>query len=248
MDNKIHLIMPMAGKGSRFFSMNGGSMPKPLINLNGKPFFYWAARSISKYVNLYDITFVVLKEHVEKFNIDRIIKEYFESAKIVVIPKVLNGATLSSHEAKKENKDDGQIIINDCDHMFIANKLYDFLECEKSKLVDGALITFYSDDPKFSYAKLDENGRVIAVAEKEVISDKAICGAYFFKDKYVFEESIKKYVKSCMYGELFISGLYDIMIRNNKKIVQFDVDIHVSYGVPEEYEGAKKSEMFKELM
>ena len=42
---KLHLILPMAGRGSRFFE-NGFVCPKPLIEIAGKPFFYWAARSI----------------------------------------------------------------------------------------------------------------------------------------------------------------------------------------------------------
>ena len=55
MKNKVHLIMPMGGAGSRFFK-NGFVMPKPLIEINNKPFFYWATKSISKYVELEDLT------------------------------------------------------------------------------------------------------------------------------------------------------------------------------------------------
>ena len=40
---KLHLIMPMGGRGYRFFK-DGYSMPKPLIELNGKPFFYCYSR------------------------------------------------------------------------------------------------------------------------------------------------------------------------------------------------------------
>ena len=54
---KLHLILPMAGRGSRFFE-NGFVCPKPLIEIAGKPFFYWAARSIEKYVDCADLTFV----------------------------------------------------------------------------------------------------------------------------------------------------------------------------------------------
>ena len=49
--SKLHLILPMAGRGSRFFE-NGFICPKPLIEIAGKPFFYWAARSIEKYVEI----------------------------------------------------------------------------------------------------------------------------------------------------------------------------------------------------
>ena len=61
--SKLHLILPMAGRGSRFFE-NGFVCPKPLIEINGKPFFYWAARSVEKFVDCEDLTFVVLEEHI----------------------------------------------------------------------------------------------------------------------------------------------------------------------------------------
>ena len=41
MNTKIHYIMPMAGYGSRFKNM-GYDVPKPLIEIYGKPFFYWS--------------------------------------------------------------------------------------------------------------------------------------------------------------------------------------------------------------
>lgn len=34
----INLIMPMAGRGSRFLEL-GYNVPKPLIEIHGKPFF-----------------------------------------------------------------------------------------------------------------------------------------------------------------------------------------------------------------
>lgn len=91
---KIHLIMPMAGGGTRF-GKEGFQLPKPLIRLQGKPFFYWAVQSIVKYMDVEDIIFVVLQEHTENFSIDREILEHYPNARIHVIPQVLNGAVLT---------------------------------------------------------------------------------------------------------------------------------------------------------
>ena len=44
----FHLIMPMGGKGQRFFN-DGFVVPKPLIEINNRPFFYWSTMSILKY-------------------------------------------------------------------------------------------------------------------------------------------------------------------------------------------------------
>ena len=247
MNDKIHLIMPMGGAGSRFFK-NGFVMPKPLIKINDRPFFYWATKSISKYVDVKDIIFVVLHDHIEEYNIDVEIKKYFPDSKIVVIPKVLNGAVLTCLEGVKEIQDDRPIIFNDCDHAFLCSEFYNF--CTKANFddIDGALLSFLSNDPKYSFLKLDENNNVCETVEKKAISDKAICGAYYFKNKDIFVNNANEYLKTCNYSEYFVSGVYNNMIKNNLTIKNFVVDIHLPFGTPDEYEVAKDSDLFKELL
>ena len=92
---KLHLILPMAGRGSRFFE-NGFVCPKPLIEISGKPFFYWATRSVEKYVDCADITFVVLEEHIRDFGIDAKIKQYWPEARIIALPEVTEGAAITA--------------------------------------------------------------------------------------------------------------------------------------------------------
>ena len=67
---KLNVIMPMGGGGTRFGN-HGFNVPKPLIEIYGKPFFYWATQSLVKNIEIESLTFVVLKEHIEKFAIDQ---------------------------------------------------------------------------------------------------------------------------------------------------------------------------------
>ena len=46
-------------------------------------------------MDIEDLTFVVLQDHIDRFQIDLKIKEHFPDANIVVIPEVLNGAVLT---------------------------------------------------------------------------------------------------------------------------------------------------------
>lgn len=243
---KIHLIMPMGGKGSRF-SQYGYEFPKPLLEIKGKPFFYWATQSIAKFVDVEDIVFVVLKEHVEKYEIDKKIKEYYPNAILHVIPKVLNGAVLTCMEGMKEIKDNAPIVFNDCDHIFRSSEFETFLEGETVGEVDGALLTFPSDSPKYSFLRLDEKGNVTETVEKEVISNQAICGCYYFANEKCFLDSAKEYLNHCDYQEFFVSGVYNMMVQKGAVIKPFMTDFHVPFGVPEEYEEAKKSDFFEEL-
>ncbi|WP_252254639.1 sugar phosphate nucleotidyltransferase [Clostridium sp. ZBS12] len=245
MDNKsINLIMPMAGSGSRF-SKEGFELPKPLIEINNKPFFYWATQSIRKFIELESLTFVVLQEHINKFSIDKEILSYFPEAKIETIQKVLNGAVLTCIEGLKNIKNNKPIIFNDCDHIFTCSLFNDCCNNNEYVGLDGALLTFKSDDSKFSYLQCDENGNVIKTVEKKVVSNDAICGAYYFKNKDIFIKSTKKYLEICNYSEYFVSGIYNVMAENGYIIRNFNVDFHLPFGTPREYHSALKSDKFE---
>ena len=233
---KLHLIMPMGGRGYRFFK-DGYSMPKPLIELNGKPFFYWSAQSVMKFIDVADISFVVLKEHIESFGIDRKIKEYYPQARIVVIPEVLPGAVMTCLEGVK-GLGDGPLLFNDCDHMFICRGFNEFCSAGDFSSPDAALLTFTSDEPKYSFAKLSENGRVLYTVEKQAVSRHAICGAYYFSCAERFVAAAEKYLTSCSYEEFFMSGVYNVLIENGADVKVFETDVHISFGTPEEYAAA----------
>jgi len=241
----LHLIMPMGGKGSRF-SEHGYDYPKPLIDIHGAPFFYWATQSIRKYVSLKSLIFVVLQDHIDLFQIDKEIKKYFPEAKIHAIPQVLNGPVLTCMEGIKEVNDGDPILFNDCDHMFSCKEFYDFCAKAQFDIVDGALLTFTSDEPKYSFLAYGLDGNIIRTVEKEVISNDAICGAYYFRNVQIFKNAVEDYLRICNYQEYFISGVYNVMTECGKTIKGFKTDFHIPFGTPEEYEIAVLSESFVE--
>lgn len=243
---KINLIMPMGGMGSRF-AKYGYNYPKPLIEIYEKPFFFWATRSIEKFVNLEKLIFVVLQSHIDDFQIDKKIYEFFPKAKIKVIPQVLNGAVLTCMEGVSLIDNDYPIVFNDCDHLFKSTAFNDY--CNRSeKNIDGACLTFKSNENKFSFVKYGADGQVIGTKEKEVVSNDAICGAYYFKNKKVFLDGCDDYLKKCDYNEFYVSGIYNVLIDKDKKIETFDTDYHVAFGTPEEFIQAKLSEKYRELL
>lgn len=244
---KVHLIMPMGGGGTRFGN-KGFRLPKPLIELQGKPFFYWATQSVCKFIGVADIIFVVLQEHIDAFHIDERILQYYPEAKIQVIPQVLNGAVLTCCEGVKAVEDDMPILFNDCDHGFVCNRFYDFAKKGDFETVDGALLTFPSDSSNFSYVRFDPQSRVIGTIEKQVVSNEAICGAYFFRTKAVFSHAVEAYLKKCAYSEFFVSGVYNEMAEMGQRIVTFPVDTHISFGTPAEYDRAVDDERLAELL
>lgn len=245
-EKKLHLIMPMGGAGSRFFK-DGFVIPKPLIEINGKPFLYWATKSIEKYVECIDVTFVVLKQHVDRFNIDKIILEFFPNAIIEAVDyeEVKAGPVMTCLAGLKNIKDNNPILFNDCDHMFSCEDFAKDMN-EETWNYDGALLTFESDQPQFSYIQYEKD-KIVGTVEKKVVSNHAICGAYMVRNAQMFREMANEYLGNCNYSEFFVSGIYNVMCSKNLNIKNYTVDFHVPFGTPTEYEEAQKSERFKEF-
>lgn len=251
---KIHLVMPMAGAGSRFYK-NGYMIPKPMMMIQDRPFLYWATESVRKYIEVEDITFVVLKKHIDEKGIDKMIKEYYPDAYIVSVPEVLPGATMTCLEGVKHINDKLPVLFNDCDHMFKCTAFYDSISAQIPDSVtgelpyDGGLLTFFADTPQYSFVKIDpETGRVTGTAEKVVVSNDAICGAYFFRSADSFRAAADKYLTACEYQEYFLSGVYNSICAQGGDIRVFTCEYHINFGTPEEYEATKNAPEFGELI
>ena len=81
----------------------------------------------------------------------------------------------------------------DCDLEFrstsFLSTIRNVLSRPATEVDGGALVSFESCNPKYSYAEVDENNRVICTAEKKVISIM-LCAVYFFLgSKWISEGS-----------------------------------------------------------
>lgn len=222
----------MAGRGSRF-QKQGETLPKPMISLGGKPFFYWATRSVLAQLPRVRLVFVVLQEHVDCHGIDISIKKYFPQSHIKIIAEVTSGS-LETVLRAGDLTGEGPVLINDCDHAFS----YPLLKQAVIALNQGAagfLSHFHSKTPHFSFAAYDNKERLQRTAEKIAISERAIAGLYGFRNRMVIEAAAKSYINNCPYPELFVSGLYNEIVAIGEEVRGFDLDWHIPFGTPEEY-------------
>jgi NDP-sugar pyrophosphorylase family protein len=227
---QVALVMPMAGRGSRF-SREGAVLPKPLTSLWGQPFFWWAAESARRAFNVGEMVFVVLEEHVRDFAIDRHIGDNYPQARIAVCPEVTSGAAETAKLGVEMLEGDGPVIVNDSDHAFAIQSGAEVA----ARLHNGtaaALLTFESVDPAYSYARLDGAGAVTGTVEKQVVSKEAIAGAYLFAGASAFLGAYRRYEADCPYDEVFVSGLYNHL--NGAHVACQRLDRHISFGTPAE--------------
>lgn len=232
MTGGVAMVMPMAGRGSRF-AREGIMVPKPLVELAGKPFFWWATESVRRAAPVREMVFVVLEEHVRDFAIDRRVHEYYPDARIVAIPQVTSGAAETAKIGVEALRTPGPVAVNDSDHAFACPDLAPTVDA-LGRTLDAALLCFASDNPAYSYVRLDEAGGVAGTIEKQVASPYAIAGCYMFADPAQFLVFYEEYQADCPYDELFVSGLYNLLAGRGGRIGKMIAARHVSFGTPEE--------------
>lgn len=235
----LHIIMPMAGEGSRFLK-EGITTPKPLILAKAKPFFLRAVSSLKNIGAPRKYSFIVRKEHIDSFEIDKKMFAYFPCANIISVEKTTRGAVETCMMAKEFIKDEEGILVLDCDLEFKSTQ-FDRLVTESlsqpiRQTDGGVLVAFRSSNPRYSYALTNSQNSVIKTAEKEVISENALAGAYFFSKAESFLTAAEHLLAKDKIEkpEYYVSLLYNTMIQNGETVKLANTNQYHSFGTPEE--------------
>ena len=226
---KLNVLIPMAGAGSRFQAA-GYTFPKPLIEVKGKPMIQVVVENLNIDANF---IYVVQKEHREKYNLDTLLNLITPNCKIVETDGMTEGAACTALLAKEHIDVDAPLFFANSDQ-FVEWDSNEFLYKMNETNVDGGIVSFKATHPKWSFAKVDKNGFVTEVAEKNPISDIATVGYYYYKHgsdfvKYA-EQMIKKDVR--VNGEFYICPIFNELIADNKKIKTFDIPKMWGIGTP----------------
>ena len=235
----LHIIMPMAGEGSRFLK-EGWTTPKPLIELHGTPLFMRAIGSVSVEGATMKYSFIVRQEHIEHYHIDERIRMIIPEANIFSVEKTTRGAVETCLIAENAIDEKDAVIVMDCDLEF-HSKTYiegvrEILNQSADEANGGMLVSFESTEPRYSYAEVDENMIVKRTAEKEVISSHALCGAYFFSSAKGFLKAAHRLMNEPVFTkpEYYVSLLYNYLLANGETVRLATMEEYYSYGTPEE--------------
>ena len=229
----MKILIPMAGEGSRF-AKEGYTFPKPLIDVNGKPMIQAVVENLSfdaEYI------FLVRSEHIKKYNgLVYTLKQIANNrCQIVEVDKLTEGAACTALLAKKYINTDEDLLIANSDQIIKYSK-QNFISLKKLTKVDAIVFTFNAVHPKWSYVKVNNDGFVEEVAEKNPISNIATCGIYWYRkgSDFVFaaESMIQKNIR--VNNEFYIAPVYNEMISNHKTLIPFYVDEMYGIGTPED--------------
>ena len=227
----LNIVVPMAGQGSRFKEA-GYSFPKPLIDMNGKTMIELVINNLKPKCN-HKFIFICQKEHYDKYDLYNILKNATENKfKIINIDGITEGALCTVLCAINQINNEEDLLVANSDQL-VDIDINDFINKARQGEKDGLIMTFESNHPKWSYARVDENNKVLEVAEKKLISKKATVGIYYFKKGGDFVKSAQSMIrKNIRYkNEFYVCPVYNEMILNNNNIYIDDISTKQMHGL-----------------
>ena len=227
---KLNIVIPMAGLGSRFANV-GYKLPKPLIDVNGKPMIRVVVENMN--INAHYI-FIAMKKHVEEYDVENVIKEVTcGNYTIRTIDELTEGSACTVLKVRDIIDNDNPLILANSDQ-YLEWDPYEFLV--KTQDVDGLISCFEATHPKWSYAKTDDDGKVTEVAEKRVISNLATTGLYYFAKGSQFvrcaDSMISKNIRTN--GEFYNCPIYNEVILEGGVVKTHMCSKMWGIGVPED--------------
>ncbi len=230
-DNKLNVLIPMAGAGSRF-TQAGYTFPKPLIDVQGKPMIQVVAENLNIKANF---IYIVQKEHRLKYNLDTLLNLVTPNCKVVEVDELTEGAACTALLAKNFIDNNSPLFFANSDQ-FVEWDSNEFFYKMNETEVDGGIVTFKSTHPKWSFAKTDDQGFVTEVAEKNPISDLATVGFYYWKHGSDFVKYAEQMINNNIRvnGEFYVCPVYNEAIQDNKKIITFNIPKMWGLGTPED--------------
>ena len=230
-DEKLNILIPMAGAGSRF-EQAGYTFPKPLIDVRNKPMIQVVVENLNIKANY---VYIVQKKHREKYNLDTLLNLITPGCKIVEVDGLTEGAACTALLAKEYINNDAPLFFANSDQ-FVEWDSNEFMYKMNETNTDGGIVTFEATHPKWSFAKVNELGLVTEVAEKNPISNIATVGYYYWKHgsdfvKYA-EQMIDKNIR--VNNEFYVCPVFNEAIQDNKQIRTFNIDKMWGLGTPED--------------
>jgi HAD superfamily hydrolase (TIGR01509 family) len=230
-DDKLNIVIPMAGKGSRFTNA-GYTFPKPLIEVNGKPMIQLVIENLNIDANY---IFIVNKEHYDKFNLKTFLNAIAPGCKIITIDEVTEGACCTTLLAEEFINNDNPLLICNSDQ-YVEWNSGEFYHSINSDGVDGSVLIFENTHPKWSYVKTDDYGNVIELKEKEVISNKATVGIYFWKKGSDYVKYSHQMIDANIRvnNEFYVAPVYNEGIKDGLTFKTFNIKKMWGLGTPED--------------
>lgn len=225
----INIVLPMAGAGRRFAEA-GYELPKPFIDVHGKPMIERVLENL--YFPEAQFVLIAQKEHMLRFNnvFTRLGQQY--PVQVLTVNRLTEGATCTVLTAARAINNEIPIIIANSDQILDID-VKKFVSDSDNRGLDGSILTFWANDPKWSFAEVINSGLVTRVVEKQVISEHATAGLYYFRRGRDFlHAAVDMIVRNDrVNNEFYVAPTYNYAIRAGARIGIYEMDVSAMHGL-----------------
>lgn len=239
----MQIVIPMSGFGERF-RRAGYAVPKPLIEVDGKPII---AHVIALFPGETDFIFICNEDHLADpaFDMRGILQKYCPAGRIVGIPAHKLGPVNAVLMAADLIDPDKPTIVNYCDF----NCVWDYASFKRYAAeteCDGAVICYRGFHPHMlgsvNYAYVRErDGRVLDIQEKKPWTDApmqefASSGTYYFRSGALALDCFRRSMRPdlALNGEFYVSLAYKPLLEDGRRIGVYEIPFFMQWGTPED--------------
>ena len=254
----MQIVIPMSGFGERF-RRAGYSVPKPLIEVDGKPII---AHVIDMFSGELDFIFICNQEHLNNpdYHMEEILHKYCPTGQIIGIPPHKLGPIHAVRQAEHLINLDQPVVVNYCDFTCYWD-WHHFKKFVVATSCIGAIPAYKGFHPHSlgttNYAYISEsNGWIQDIQEKEPyttnrIEEFASSGTYYFATGAIMSEAFRTTMELELNvgGEFYVSLAYKPLLAAKHPVAVYPLQHFMQWGTPEdlsEYKGWSKA--FKNLI
>lgn len=233
----------MSGFGERF-RRAGYAVPKPLIEIDGKPI---VGHVIEMFPGESDFIFICNQEHLNEptYRMKAILKEYCPSGRIVGIPPHKLGPINAVHQVEHLLDPTEPVVVNYCDFTCYWD-WHHFKRYVKETACEGAVPAYKGFHPhslgSTNYAYIRESdGWVLDIQEKQPYTNNrmeeyASSGTYYFASAQIMSEAFRKVMEQDLNvgGEYYVSLAYKPLLENKKPVAVYPLQHFMQWGTPED--------------
>jgi len=125
------------------------------------------------------------------------------------------------------------VAINDCDHAFDGNGLGDSIAALRAGAADCSSGSPRRIPPIPTFVSTLA-ARLRAPSKSSRSVGRRLQAAIFFDRPRTFLDQLATYRAECPYPELFVSGVYNALIKDGQAVLYHELQRHLSFGTPDE--------------
>jgi len=237
----MYIVVPMSGFGERFRAA-GYSVPKPLIEIEGKPI---VAHVIEMFPGESDFIFICNQDHLDNpvYRMEEILIKYCPTGLIVGIPPHKFGPVHAVLQIEHLLDKSQPVVVNYCDFTCYWNWQH-FKQFVDETACAGAIPAYKGFHPhtlgSTNYAYMREShGWVLDIQEKQPytknrMEEYASSGTYYFSSAQRMSDCFRQVMAQSLNvgGEYYVSLAYKPLLAIGEPVAVYPLQHFMQWGTP----------------